>query len=443
MSDESVQVEELPQATQEHPFMPYEEQAIISFAFDEDKTFAQTLRFLKPEHFRLETHQFVYELIRRYFEIDGHVPTRAMARAWAERNLTPDMDYRPVLEAIDRRSDPREMGAIRKSILDWTRRKVLTQLSTQEAIQAIARNDIEFIGNIYDEARGVSSNQNIGIDFFNEYPMYLDKTNVETITAGFTELDAFLNGGVERGQVFMWQGATNVGKSIFLTHNGRACVEKGYKVLHISLEMSVEAVSVRYIGAFTKEHKDRRFESEVKSQITSKLEKFKATYGNSLRIVKYDNGEPTVDDVHRLIENLRREGFNPDVVIIDYLECMQARHTYERKEEWQAQSKVAQQICWLATKAKVVVFTATQTNREGYKDTESGLKSPGLDKTAGSYNKTHHIDCICSIAQTPDEHAEGLYKIKIEKSRHGARDITIRVRVDYNTMHMSGLDPVK
>lgn len=440
---EGTQVEELPVATQEHPFMPYEEQAIISFAFDEDKTFAQVIKYLKPEHFKLETHQFIYEIIRRHYEIDGHVPPRAWARSVAERNLTPDMDYRPVLEAIDRKSDPREMGAIRKSILDWTRKKILSQLYTQESIQAGMRGDIEYLMETITQASGISDNQNTGIDFFNEYPIYLDKTNVETITTGFTELDAFLNGGIQRGQVFMWQAATNVGKSIFLTHNGRTCVEKGYKVLHISLEMSVEAVSCRYIGAFSKEHIGNRFDQEVKTQIVNKLEKAKATYGNPLRVIKYDNGDATVDTIYRLIETLKGEGFTPDIVIIDYLECMQARYTHERKEEWQAQSKIAQQLCWLASKANVVIFTATQTNREGYKDNESDAKMPGLDKTAGSYNKTHHIDYICSIAQTPDEHASGIYKVKIVKSRHGAKDIMIRVKVDYNTMHMGGIDPVK
>lgn len=440
---EVAQVEGLPKVTKEQPWMPYEEQAIISFAFDEHETFAQAIPFLKKEHFRKVEHQFIFEIIRRHFEKHEVVPTRSWALDVARRNLGPDDDFIPILEGINRESNPRDLGAVKKTIIDWTKHKAYAQLLTKEAVDAIVNHQYEAIDQLVEEARRITNVENIGIDFFNAYPLLLNKENIEMLPTGFPQLDALLNGGLERGRVFMWQAATNVGKSIFLVHNGRVCVEKGYKVLHITLEMSEEDVGVRYLGAFTNEIKDLRFEPETKAAITAKLEKAKATYGNNLKIVQFPPDEISVDNIYQLIETYKRKGWSPDVIIIDYLELMRARRAEENKENWQAQAKVSTQICGLAKNTNTLVFTATQSNRDGYKESENEAKIPGLDKTAGSYDKTKPVDYVCGIAQTSDEYKEGIYRISLEKSRHGAKKVVVRAKVNYSTMRMGSVDPVK
>lgn len=440
---EATLVEELPKVSQQHPFLEYEEQAVISFAFDAPDTFAQAIQFLKPSHFKKEAHRFVYEIISRHFEQYDVIPTRKWALEVAERNLTVDVDFVPVLEAIKRESNPREFGAVQKSVIDWTKHKAYNQLLTKEAVEALMRKEYDTIDQMLEEARRITDIHNVGVDFFDAYPLCLEKSNVEMLPSGFPELDAVLNGGIERGRVLMWQAATNVGKSIFLVHNGRTCVERGFKVLHITLEMSETDVMARYIGAFSKEIINHRFEPETRAAIVNKLEKAKATWGNSLKVVFLDPDETTVDTIYQLLENLKRKAFKPDVVIIDYLELMRARRVHENKEEWQAQAKVATQVCGLAKKANVLLFTATQSNRDGFKESENEAKTPSMGQTAGSYNKNMPVDYVCGIAQSSDEHKEGLYRISVEKSRHGAKKMIIRARVNYNTMHMGPLDPIR
>lgn len=433
--------------SEDKPFGPNEESAIISLAFDAPEFFCQVGKFMKHKYFQKLHNQFVYGIIEDYFEKYNCVPTREIALDVAHKNLTVDDDYKPIIAAINRKSNPREIQAIKDTLLKWTKAKAYGLVYSDDAMQAWMRKDFETIDQIYEQARQITDVSKSGINFFDSIPTLFEVESEIKLTTGFSQLDLFINeGGPTRGDVFLWMAPTGVGKSIMLVHNGKALMQAGLNVLHVTLELSEKKTMQRYMGAMTNEVINTRFDR--RGDIEQKLYRIKADTKGSLLIVEFPPEEITVDTLHQLVDMLKRtKGWCPDVVIIDYLELMMSRSSYDNKEDYVRQKRVATQIRGFARKENVLVFSATQTNRDGAGGgnsqgggggggAEGGGRVLDLNKVAESYGKTMPTDYVVSINQAPDEYNQEfpMLRFYIAKNRNGPKFKTVRARVNYKTM---------
>jgi replicative DNA helicase len=135
----------------------------------------------------------------------------------------------------------------------------------------------------------------------------------------------------------------------------------------------------------------------------------------------------------------RAHNWVPDVLVLDYLELMVSRSTFDNREEYDRQKKVAVQLRELAVNENLIVFTATQTNRDGLggKEGSDGGEVIGMNKVAESYGKMMSADYVVSLNQGEEEKPLGRYRLYISKNRNGPAQngaILVRVRVNYDTM---------
>jgi len=103
--------------------------------------------------------------------------------------------------------------------------------------------------------------------------------------------------------------------------------------------------------------------------------------------------------------------------------------TDESMPEYQAQERLAQELRGMSTEYNLLVWTATQTNREGKKVdiiTDSEL--------ADSYGKMRVCDLVFSINQTENEFDEGKARLYLMKSRNGRARFIIPARIDYSRL---------
>lgn len=99
--------------------------------------------------------------------------------------------------------------------------------------------------------------------------------------------------------------------------------------------------------------------------------------------------------------------------------------------EYMAQQMVARELRALAQEFNVVLWTATQTNREGARvrvitDTELG----------DSYGKIREADLGISFNQTLEEYEAGVMRGYILKARDARCRYSLQMIVDYNTLRM-------
>jgi replicative DNA helicase len=426
------------------PFGPNEEKAIISLAFDMPEFFSQVGRHMSHKFFKKIENAAAYAIIEECFKKDGTIPTREMALDIAASRLdTSADDFEATIETINRKSNYREVPTIKRTLLDWTRKQAYGLMYSDEALQAWERTDYKVLDEYYEQARRITDVSKPTYSFFDQIPqLFIDDTG-ERMTCGFPLLDAYINkGGPSRGEVFIWMAPVNRGKSIFLVHNGVKSVEAGRNVLHITLENSEKQTAHRYMGAFTHEKMSDHIANREK--IEQKLFKVKDSTKGSLILIQFPPETITVDTIYQLLATLKRSrNWVADVVIVDYLELMISRSTYDNREDYDRQKKVAVQLRELAVNENVVVFTATQTNRDGLGGKGSqqggdGKELIGMNKAAESYGKMMSADYVVSLNQDDeDEKPMGRFRLYIAKNRNGPAQngaIPVNVRVVYDTM---------
>ena len=429
-------IEEVGEST---PFGPGSEKAIISLAFDNPEFYSSVAGQLSHKYFRLAETQFVMGVVEMLHQKHGYVPPRHIVRDYVLKHLTVDDDYQPILEVVDRPLDPRELPFLKEELVNWARDAAYGLLYDEEAMTAYESKDYVRLEEIFEEAKRITDVSADGLWFFSEIDALFDRDMTPSFTCGFAKIDQCIEGGgPSKGEVFCWMAPTGVGKSILLPHAGIACVKRGCKVLHITLELSDRKTQLRYASAISSVEMHKRFEKDSKNMMVTKLQQFNKRYKGDLVIYDLPPDDTSVDHIYGLINQLRRQhGWNPDVVIIDYLEQLSPRNQVD--QEYAKQKAVATQIRGLARRENVLVFTATQTNRpQQEKGRTAGPSLIGVNRVAESYGKMMPMDYVVSANQTEEERAAepAIIRLFIAKNRNGPRDKKVTIKVNYSTMKM-------
>jgi replicative DNA helicase len=433
--------------TEQRLFGDNEERAIVSIALDKPEFFTGIGKHIKHQFFKQVETQYVYAIIEKLFEENDIVPTRAMVRDHALRNLTADDDYESILAVIDRPSDPREVPYIKDLLLNWARKQAFGMIYSEEGISAYEGGDYERVEEIIEEAKKITDVSQKGFWFFDEMESLFEITSEQKLTCGYPKLDQFLNdGGPTRKEVFAWMAPTGVGKSIMLPNSGIANIKRGCKVAHFTLELSAYKTGLRYAGAFTNIPIHQRFDHRV--AMKDALSKIRNTYKGDLVIYEFPPDEVSVDHIYQVLDQLERtRSFVADVVVIDYLELMISRKAADNKDDYVRQKKVATQVRGLAKNKNVLIFTATQTNRSESESKKSSKNAPSapvggapidVNRIAESYGKAMPLDYLVSINQSVDEYnsKNPMYQFYIAKNRNGQKHKMVTATVDYQTFRV-------
>jgi len=420
-------------------FGPHTEKALIGLAFEEPEFFEVINHYLNLDYFNDKKVKFAYALLSKYFEEYSAIPSRSIVRDAALKTLTVNDDYEPVLEIIDAKLDPREIPIIKGELLKWARHNAYGEIYSDVALEAYDNGEYDKLEVIIDDANKVRDFGHLGFNFFDRYEELFIPENVDHFTTGFASLDKFLNnGGPTRKELFSWFAATGVGKSIAMVNAGVANILAGRKVLHVSLEMEEAAVGVRYAGCFTNLDTNTRFQDREKNGFLVKLDKYRNTYRDSLVIHEFPPNTITVDHIHALLDNLRkRQGFVPDMIIVDYLELLNCRAQRGSDEEYGLQKKASVELRALASKTNTFVMSAIQSNRSG-SDPKELNKDLDLSSAAESYGKLMALEYVVSLQQSKQEYSNVIPSIRlyIAKNRNGPKFKQIFADIKYSSSKM-------
>lgn len=283
------------------------------------------------------------------------------------------------------------------------------------------------------KAIGIRLDKNLGYDVVADIGSFCDKmtATVSTITTGYKWLDEQLGGGWICGEpaLYIFAGETNVGKSVLLMQFAIAAFLAGKNALIVSLEMSQFMYSKRIYANLC----DIRMGelSQRIEEVRDTIESQDPTRGK-LVVKEFPTGTLSVPQLEGYLEDLKRSGFVPDVIFVDYLNLMTA-HSKDKKK-YEEIGELAVGLRRLSyTYAPVV--TATQLNRSGM-----GRANPGLDKTADSVEGSFCADFQASIFQLPEHREMGVINIGIQKTRFGDKGKVKMFGVDFPKMTIRELD---
>ncbi len=245
------------------------------------------------------------------------------------------------------------------------------------------------------------------------------------VATGIAPLDAVLYGGLKAGQVGLIVGGTGRGKTVFLSWLSKAAIITGKKVVYFTLEMDEDSIASRFDSMFCRIKPQDLTGSAFDNE--AKIQELYTRYGDSLIIKKYHAGTAPVSTLKSFLLQLNHAGFNPDVVIVDYLDIVKAPNFYG--DAVKEMNDTVVELSAMAQSMNTRIWTASQLNRSGLV-----AETPDESGIAGAIAKLFTVDVALFMAQTAAEREDGELRIQITKSRLGPAGKSIKINTDYSFM---------
>lgn len=248
------------------------------------------------------------------------------------------------------------------------------------------------------------------------------------IPTGVSKLDEALNGGLEKGKIGLIIGSAGFGKSTFSTaiasYASTVKTElnnfEGYKVLQIYFEDDDVDITRKHFSRICQvEARDlTRGDAAQIAEIRSVIENYpeKELMMKNLRLKRFGTNTKSASDIENYIKRLINSGFKPDLVIIDYFECLlPERGGYSTDSEWTREGSTMRKIENMAKDLDIAIWVPTQGNK-------GSINSPDvvtMDQAGGSIKKVQVAHVVISIARSLDDIDCSKATLAVLKNRSG------------------------
>jgi len=412
----------------------------ILYLLKSDKDFyLQIVNLVKSDYFEFPVHGKIFSVVRDYYEKYKNLPTddfieQEVRKTKSERESIHDyMDEIQYINKLDT-SALEGQDYFLDLIEDFAKREAMKEAIKQSLI-LIKEDRMEETEQLVRKALTVSRTVNVGQQYFADLNSRWDRTyNSEAqdkYKVILPSLNKSLEGGLGEKELAMVIAPPGVGKSLWLVNQAVQSMVEGRKVLYVSLEMSEDKIAQRFDSVMTLIPQAQLKDPAAQLKVDERLSIFRTNFPDSKLVIKeFPCGTATVNTLRALLVQLRNyEEFVPDVIIIDYLELLRA--TREGQHEYQAQQRIAEELRGLAMEMEVLVWTATQTNRQG-----RAVKIITDAELGDSYGKIRTCDFAVSLNQNEEEFDNGTMRAYVVKSRNGRPRFTVPMKIDYNILRM-------
>ena len=143
--------------------------------------------------------------------------------------------------------------------------------------------------------------------------------------------------------------------------------------------------------------------------VARKVKTFKKLYGDNLRIRCFPSFSAGFDEAIAELENLKNQGFEPDIILFDYFDIMEGEVANELEDENRKWKKGK----GLAGEKHALVINCHQGNREA--EEKASMKQR---HTGGNIKKLQHLDLDITLNQTELDKKRGIMRIGLLVNRH-------------------------
>ena len=191
---------------------------------------------------------------------------------------------------------------------------------------------------------------------------------------------------------------------------------QGYKVLHIFFEDKPQSIMRKYYGHITNIDADElsKRKEEVMELCNTKYAEQKEMMRNNVYSVRMSSGEITATAIRSIIKRYISLGFRPDMVVIDYFECLKLERATgdTNSSEWSMEGVTMRKLEALANELDIAIWIPIQGTKDSI-----GAEYVGLGQAGGSVKKTQIGHVVVTLAQTPDQKEQGRLNMFICKLR--------------------------
>ena len=281
------------------------------------------------------------------------------------------------------------------------------------------------IPEILSNALSVGFDNNVGHDYLEDAESRYDfYSRVEDrIEFDLEYFNKITKGGVPRKTLSIALAGTGVGKSLFMCHNAAAAISAGRNVLYITMEMAEERIAERIDANLLNVPIDQ-IGNMGKIKFTDRIHKLQQKTMGKLLIKEYPTASAHAGHFRALLKELEmKKQFKPDIIFIDYLNiCASARMKMGGSVNTYSYIKsIAEELRGLAVEYNVPIFSATQTTRSGFSNSDVGLED-----TSESFGLPATADFMFALVS--NEELEGLGQMLVKQLKNRFNDPNMNKR---------------
>jgi len=268
------------------------------------------------------------------------------------------------------------------------------------------------------KALGVGFDLQVGHDYVenaeDRYEFY--HTEEDRLPFDLEYFNTITKGGVPRKTLNIALAGTGVGKSLFMCHVASSALVQGYNVLYITMEMAEERIAER-IDANLLDVPIDQLDKLPKNTFSLKVQDIARKTQGKLIIKEYPTGSAHAGHFRALLNELKlKRQFEPDLIFIDYLNiCASSRMKGMGGaiNSYSYIKAIAEELRGLAVEFDLPIFSATQTTRSGYSNSDVGLED-----TSESFGLPATADLMFALISTEELEKQGQFMVKQLKNRY-------------------------
>ena len=423
------------------------EQTILRNILTDEDFMRKVLPFIKADYFQ-GVYKSLFKEAAKYVAKYNRLPTSETLTIELQEttNMSDDqfrvaMDIVPQLFAIEEIDNKWLVDSTEK----WCQDRAIHN-AIMESISIIDGKHESLtkgaLPDLLSKALGVAFDTNVGHDYIDNFEERFDFYHKEESRIPF-DLEYFnkiTKGGIPNKTLNIALAGTGVGKSLFMCHVASGALVDGKNVLYITMEMAEERIAERIDANLLNVPIDQ-LPNLSKDMYRTKVEDIARKTTGKLIVKEYPTGSAHAGHFRALLNELKlKRQFEPDIIFIDYLNiCASSRMKGMGGaiNSYNYIKAIAEELRGLAVEFDVPVFSATQTTRSGY-----GNSDVGLEDTSESFGLPATADLMFALISTEELENMGQIMVKQLKNRYNdpTRDKRFVVGVDRAKMRLYDVD---
>ena len=392
---------------------------------------------LSPDLFPEDGERTVVAIVLEHFDNHGAPPDDMVLEIALEEV---GWEEEEIAEAVDLfyHQGATQVGFVRERVLEFAQKRHL-ETTIERIAETLDEADFDEIRRQLLDAAFFGDEEHAPGQFWSDgmaerlKKYKTDRAAAGVISTGIASVDMHMDGGLAPTEMGVILAPPNTGKTTALTSIGCGALSAGKRVVHYTLEMSADTVARRY---------DMALLGMTKGQLRKKqgtawkkmLAVSKQMTDQALLIKEWPMHSATPSSVVAHLDLIaERDGFLPDVVILDYASIMRSNRKYDALRHEIA--SIFRELHALSHEKRVPLWTAHQTNRGGMQSKVIGMEDLGECFEVGAI-----ADVIISLNQTLDERRRGIMRMHFAKNRENEAGATEAVAVDFTLSRIRDYD---
>ena len=407
----------------------------------------KVLPFLNKEYFMEQTDKLLYTEVNKFINKYNNLPTKEALVIELDDTALKEEEFESVTGLLDYLEGQKDEQSNLQWLLETTEKFCQDKAIYNAVVSSIkildepekSKSDKGAIPELLTDALSISFDPHVGHDYLLDSDDRFDFYHKieKKIPFDLEYFNKITQGGLSSKTLNIAMAGTGVGKSLFMCHFGANCLSQGHSVLYITLEMAEERIAER-IDANLLNIKLDDLKNLPKSMYDKKIGDLKNKIKGRLIVKEYPTAAASTNHFRSLLNELNlKRNFKPDIIFVDYINiCASSRiKAGQYVNSYSYVKSIAEELRGLAVEFKVPIMSATQTNRQGFQNTDVGLED-----TSESFGLPATADFMFAIINNDKLEEANQILVKQLKNRYGDPTINKKFLVGVDRAKMKLID---